>query len=728
MAKANNTSKSATTDKLELLEQETPILSAAVRWLFYAMFLLVPIYFNVNDVEAFEVPKGFLTYMLGFAILAVWGYKIFSQKQFIYRKTILDIPVLIFFVAQLIATLFSVIPAASLWGREDSHVGGLLFTFMLTALYFAFTHHFYNIKRIVTILQVMVFSAIVIIIYAFAQHFGIDFIQWSAGSGKTIRVHGTLGQANWMGIYFVMLAFFALVLELYRNFKNGTYILTKYSIFTYLYIFFCYLDLTYTVSRSGIIGFWIGLGLAAVAFVILGIRFKAIINLILIPVIVAVLAGIGTVAGVVENQFAASQFAKSAIERGENVRGFTWKAAVDTWKQNPKNILIGTGPETFDYDYNLIRPAIHNKYHVLNFTKVHNEVLHFLVTSGILGLGGYILILGILAFIVIKSFINTMKSGLNLEILIQLVMGASVVAFFVSNFFGFSATVTALGNNVIMALMAVAFGVSTKVYSLDLSQIARSGLKIASVTIFGLCSYFALQLHIADISFITAQRALDQTHNAKYVQMMQEALDLGSMGPFNHIYKREISRVYAIAATSYARAGRAQEATMFLNKAINMINTVTKENPKNQNVYRLAAATYMQLGQLDPKYTQKGLEMMFKAQELGPTFPDITYNISTIYLSLNDRENALKYVNKTLELQDNFANAFITKLGLLYDMGRISEANEELNNFMARNKPFGPQDNIDGLKTILAQAKQTGMLNKLNAYLAKQASAGAATK
>ncbi len=727
MAKANNTSKSATTDKLELLEQETPILSAAVRWLFYAMFLLVPIYFNVNDVEAFEVPKGFLTYMLGFAILAVWGYKIFSQKQFIYRKTILDIPVLIFFIAQLIATLFSEIPIASFWGREDSHVGGLLFTFMLTALYFAFTHHFYDIKKIITTLQVLVFSGIVIIIYAFAQHFGYDFIQWSAGGSKVIRVHGTLGQANWMGIYFVMLAFFALVLEFYRNFKNGTYIFTQYSIFTYLYIFFCYLDLTYTVSRSGIIGFWIGLGLAAVAFVILGIRFRAI-NLILIPVIIAILAGAGTITGVIENQFAAHQFSAQGLAAGENVRGFTWKAAIDTWKQNPKNILIGTGPETFDYDYNLIRPAIHNKYHVLNFTKVHNEVLHFLATSGVLGLGGYILILGMLAFIVIKSFINTIKSSLNLEILIQLVMGASVVAFFVSNFFGFSATATALGNNVIMALMAVAFGVGMKVYSLDLSQIARSSLKIASVSIFGLCSYFAIQLHIADISFITAQRELQQTGNAKYVQMMQEALDLGSMGPFNHIYKREISRVYAIAATSYARAGRAEEATMFLNKAISIIDTVTKENPKNQNVYRVAAATYMQLGQLDPKYSQKGLEMMLKAQELGPTFPDITYSISTIYLSLNDRENALKYINKTLELQDNFANAFITKLGLLYDMGRISEANEELNNFMAHNKPFGPQDNVDGLRTILAQTKQTGMLNKLNAYLAKQASTGESTK
>lgn len=729
MAKINKAAKPAATDNVELLEHESSGLSTAIRWLFYSILLIVPLYFNVNDVEAFEVPKGFVFYMLGFAILALWGYRIFGQKQFIYRKTILDIPILIFFAGQLIATIFSVAPNASFWGREDSHVGGLLFTFMLTTLYFAFTHHFYDLKKIMTALQVLVFSGIAIIIYAIAQHFGYDFIQWSSNSGaKIIRVHGTLGQANWMGAYFVMLGFFALVLEFYRNFKDGKYNFSNYSIFTYAYIFFCYLDLTFTVSRSGIIGFWIGSGFAAVAFVILGIRFRAW-NLIIATVLIGVLAGAGTLFGVMESKFAVQQFSSAGLAAGENVRGFTWKAAIDTWKQNPKNIIIGTGPETFDYDYNLIRPAEHNKYHILNFTKVHNEVLHFLATSGLLGLAGYIIILAVLAFIVIRSFIVTLKSNLNVEILIQLAMGASVVAFFTSNFFGFSATVTALGNNVIMALMAIAFGITTKIYAINLGSGLQTGLKWASVAVFSICSFLAMQFHIADVSFISAQRELQARGDIKYLKSMQEALDMGSFGPFGHIYKREISRVYAIAAISYARANRPVDANDYINKAVKVIQEVTRENPKNQNVYRVAAATYFELGQLDPRYTQAGIEMMKKAEALGPTFPDIPMNITSVYISIGDRENALKYINRVLELQDNYPNALITKIGLLYDMGKISEANKLLGDFMAQNKKFGPQDNIEGLKQVLTKAKQTDMLNKLNSYLVKQnASAGAAAK
>jgi tetratricopeptide (TPR) repeat protein len=209
---------------------------------------------------------------------------------------------------------------------------------------------------------------------------------------------------------------------------------------------------------------------------------------------------------------------------------------------------------------------------------------------------------------------------------------------------------------------------------------------------------------------------------------MQEALDMGSFGPFGHIYKREISRIYAIAALSYARANRPAEANEYINKAIKEIQEVTKENPRNQNVYRVAAATYFELGQLDPRYTQAGIEMMLKAQELGPTFPDMPMSIASVYISIGDKDNALKYIDRVLELQDNYPNALITKIGLLYDMNRSTEANKILSDFMAGNKQFNPQDNLEGLKQVLAKANQNDMLNKLNNYLAKQASTGAAAK
>jgi len=77
------------------------------------------------------------------------------------------------------------------------------------------------------------------------------------------------------------------------------------------------------------------------------------------------------------------------------IRKIVWTGALRIWQANPKNFLIGTGPETFAQAYYQYRPLEHNQTSEweLLYNKAHNEFLNYLVTTGILGLGSYIVLL-----------------------------------------------------------------------------------------------------------------------------------------------------------------------------------------------------------------------------------------------------------------------------------------------------------------------------------------------
>ena len=99
-------------------------------------------------------------------------------------------------------------------------------------------------------------------------------------------------------------------------------------------------------------------------------------------------------------------------ESGE-IRKYVWQGAFNAWKSTPKTMLIGTGTETFAFAFYQFRPVGHNLTSEWDFlyNKAHNEYLNYLATTGIFGLGSYLLFIG--SFIV--WFIKTQISNLNFQ-------------------------------------------------------------------------------------------------------------------------------------------------------------------------------------------------------------------------------------------------------------------------------------------------------------------------
>ena len=146
-------------------------------WLFGILLFLVPLILWPFTSEVFEFNKMVLVYFLTILITASWTLRMVFEKKFIFRRTILDIPLLVFIGTQLISTLFSIDPSTSWLGYYSRFNGGMFSVISYSLLYWAFVSNI-DAKRTIKLIYIALVSAAVVSIYGVLEHFGIDKNIW----------------------------------------------------------------------------------------------------------------------------------------------------------------------------------------------------------------------------------------------------------------------------------------------------------------------------------------------------------------------------------------------------------------------------------------------------------------------------------------------------------------------------------------------------------------------
>lgn len=97
---------------------------------------------------------------------------------------------------------------------------------------------------------------------------------------------------------------------------------------------------------------------------------------------------------------------------------------------------------------------------------------------------------------------------------------------------------------------------------------------------------------------------------------------------------------------------------------------------KTPNDYYSKANKAMALSKLDRN--EESLEILFELlNEMPPKHKAQLYNsITETYRSMNDDKNALEYINKSINENNNYANAHLTKAEILMDMDKKEQACE----------------------------------------------------
>ena len=425
---------------------------------FYLLFIFVPLIWLPNTSELFEFNKLIFTYVLTTLIVGTWAIRCIIEKKFIFKRTPLDWPILIFLISQSLSLLFSIDPHVSWYGYYSRWNGGLLSLISYSLLYWAFVSNM-DSKSSLRIVGCALWAAAIVAIYGSFEHFGasVSCLLTTGSFNVTCwvqdvqnRVFATLGQPNWLAAYITALIF----LPLSAAISNFKFLISKQisksqilNLCTFILLF---TTLLFTKSRSGLLAFgisWIvfwGLNIIRLGQLeIRSIRNFVAINLLLLLLTITIPNPVRDLVLKTKDQRpTASQ--GTALETGGtesgSIRKIVWTGALRIWQANPKNFLIGTGPETFAESYYQFRPIEHNQTSEweLLYNKAHNEFLNYLATTGLLGLLSYLLLLIIQFSVFIKKSPNIEYRTLNIALL------AGWLTISITNFWGFSVVIMQL--------------------------------------------------------------------------------------------------------------------------------------------------------------------------------------------------------------------------------------------------------------------------------------------
>lgn len=638
-------------------------------------------------------------YLIVILVSTLWLARMIIYKKIIFKNTILTIPLLLFLITQIVATVFSIDKHTSIFGYYGRFNGGLISTISYLLLYFAFVSNidFSDVyKKVLYFAKVSLLASVAVILWGLPSKFGYDLTClvftgsadvscWSDAFKPTIRMFSTLGQPNWFGAYLSINLFFALHMYFAKEVKKIQIL--------YGYLLLNVLSLLFTRSRSAYLGIAIGLLIFGIFYFFKKLKGKSKKQIVtnlrkrILPLVVIAILAIGinmTIPAASDESGSGETTSNEVITDSFEIRKLVWQGGYNV---GMKNFWTGTGVETFAYSYNFLRPADHNFTSEWDFVynKAHNELINYFTTTGIFGVFAYMLI-----FAIVISRIRIVVTKLEgPEQILGVLLISTYTAILVSNFFGFSTTTINVYWYLIPAfLLLLIKGDQTQIdedESPKLLNIQKALLAIpALIFLYGigyLSLYFAADVHYARGENYRLTQEYDQAlFYLYYADSLKE----------EHIYKDKISQVLAqkgffesltLAQNDPLCPTPTGDTDSCFEMARTYIDDAIAVSESNVYYYRTKARNNFLIYQATGSETDfdAAISSISTAQELAPTDPRYPYMKSLFFLGRYDniqnptdvdKEN-LKFrgpgpATTAIKLKPDFKDAYITR-GIIYE-------------------------------------------------------------
>lgn len=396
-------------------------LKNLIKLLFWLLVFLIPLIHVSNTKELFEFPKMLFVYGMGSTIIFLYliglvlGLLEFRRPPWI---------ITIFFLINVVASVFSLDGYTSLWGYYSRFNGGLISLTVYLGL-FVVSASLFNKKFILLLVFGGIISTLIpVSLLGISQYFG-----WF--SSPVERVYSTFGQANWLAAY----VSWGLLLSAHKFliFPFDKKIFVWLSVF--LLSFLCF---WFTFSMSGILGLCIGflmllslnhkkyhlerLFILAAFVLLISLSFPGLFLFKFRDIFV----DLRQIA--FNNFYVYAQGEGSQISDPGFIRFGLWRGSLRLVFSNLKNFLVGIGQGCFAYAFPFFRVEALNLSSEWNFilNKPHNYYIEILVETGFVSLILYL-------WIVLKTFLKRHSQ-----------MTPLLGVFLVTNFFGWPTVVTSL--------------------------------------------------------------------------------------------------------------------------------------------------------------------------------------------------------------------------------------------------------------------------------------------
>lgn len=210
------------------------IIEAIITISFLAIVFLVPLIFLV-PVQSVDLTKIGVLYGFLSIILVLFSKKFLKEKELPVIASLILIPVVLFFLIAILATIFSQYPYLSLIG-DYNRLQGLLTITAYVLLFYISSILSRKKKVLFLILDAVLIANFFAGIYGIIQRLGFDPYQWSGGAWT--RIHSTFGNPVFYAAWLSMVLPLNLALYLKENNRKKRFVYSLSFIYTYILLLF----------------------------------------------------------------------------------------------------------------------------------------------------------------------------------------------------------------------------------------------------------------------------------------------------------------------------------------------------------------------------------------------------------------------------------------------------------------------------------------------------------
>ncbi|MFA4998415.1 MAG: tetratricopeptide repeat protein [Candidatus Paceibacterota bacterium] len=656
------------------------ILQKIVKGSIYLLTFLLPIFWLPFTFEVFEFNKEYLLFFVAIIGFFAWFAKmIFYDKEVRFKKSPINLLVLVFLFVAILSAIFSVDKNSSLFGFYGRFSNGLIPLLSLMMFYFLVINNISTDKAVKEkqfvnlngIINTFLASTVFIILTAFFSIFGL----WSGISNFTAQtlhfglpsfmllwtfnpVSGSLeGLAVFLSVVVVLLT--GLLMTAKEN-QKGKVFLTV-----------CSLLLIASLALMMIIGFkaaWIILLVTLVLFSGIAIWkrfFTENVNKLDIPIVLIIISIVFLFSNFVNDKYFSYLPKEQVLSQG-----ISWQTTFKASVENVKSGFLGSGIGTYHYDFSKFKPAQFNQSLLwqIRYDRPASHISEVLGTMGFLGLISYLALLGI--FGLIAYFVLSKPDAKK-----HLPLLMTFVALVIGQFVYYQNITLAFAFWLFLALLVSSFqGQRSEEISFRFKETPEIGLVFnIFLIVIGLalivCFWFAKDFYYADVLFARFQN-IQQTEGAV------------TLNPSMAQYRIVLAKAYLQEALNEAVKPIAQRDTKKIlsavTQSINQAKSATDLSPSNVATQETMGAVYRDVrllttGDLAESLLGWGIKTFEVAIKLEPTNPVLYTELGKLYVIKNDSQKAIELFEKAIELKPDYTEA-LTQDMAIYEKEQKPEA------------------------------------------------------
>ncbi|MBI4038315.1 O-antigen ligase family protein [Candidatus Daviesbacteria bacterium] len=636
----------------------------------YILAALLPVFFTPLTTEFYDTGKFLLLGLVVLLMLFGWGLRIIAEHKIVIVKTPLDLGLILFLAVAILSTVFSQTPSTALYGLLPKVHGSLLFLASLVLLYFLTTSHIKSIKQIQTILELLLFSGLIMGLVSLLAYFQIylpySFAKFSNFSLAGSPVAGTLFLSLLLPIALVQLSYS------FKPFAKNP--LERLVTFLYLaFILVATLDIVLVGNLVSWVAALFGVGLT-LYFHLKKALIVPIALIGLIGLVVAILSYTPTL----KDQTPLGKAAQSFQREMQLPFSFSWKISASAFRDSP---ILGTGPASYSYNFTQYKPIEINRTELWNLrlNTAHNQFLQTWAEEG--GTGVLLLIL-ISAIFLVMALKHRDGEGLALSgMIFLLIMALSP-----------QTVLTQTGGFLIFSLFMVSLAIKrqTPPTSVDLAGNSTHfliptlvilpfiGIALAGVFFLGKLTLGEVY-HRAALVAVAQNKGLDAYNNLVAAERFNSSIDL---------YRIDLLQTnFALANAIAAQRGpsEASPAGSLTDRDKGNIQTLLQQAiaegraaialaPRSAANWETLALLYRQIQGVATNGLQFSLDSYGRAIFLDPLNPFLRLSVGGIYYQAKNYDLAVRFFDDAVSLKPDYANALYNLAIALRDKGNIQEA------------------------------------------------------